>query len=94
MAAVGPGGHRGHGRRVDRPDAVDAGRHPDPGPVAQGPGALGPRVGVAVAEADLRAGQRLAVEPGPQVAGVDQGEPDPGPAGRLDQHLPIWLGSA
>ena len=41
VAAVRPGGHRGHGRRVDRPDAVDAGRHPDPGPFAEGAGALG-----------------------------------------------------
>ena len=91
-AVGGPGGDRGHGRRVDRPDAVDAGGHANPGAVAPGSGPLGPGAGVAVPEADLGAGQRLPVEPGPQVAGVDQGQPDPGPAGRLDQRLPHLVG--
>ena len=91
-AAGGPGGHGRHGRRVDRPHAVDGGPDPEPGPVAEGAGPRGPAVGVAVAETDLGAGQRPAVEPAPQVAGVEQGEPDPGPAGRLGQRLPHLVG--
>ena len=53
---------------------------------------LGPPLAVAVAEPQLRAGQRLGgtvvAQPAGQVAGVDQGDPHPGLRRRLDQRPP------
>ena len=53
------------------------------------------RVGVAVAEPELRPGQRLTVHGGGQVAGVQQGDPDAGLARRpRPARAPIAFGSA
>ncbi len=65
------GRHRPH-RVHRRADAdVAAGR-------GEGVHPLCPAVGVAVAESSLRPGERGAVDPGAQVAGVQQGDPDAG----------------
>ena len=52
--------------------------------------ALRPPVTGAVAEAQLRTGQRCAVRPGTQIAGVEQGEPDAGVGGAVDQRPAPW----
>lgn len=49
-----------------------------------GPG--GPSIGVPVAEAQLGAGEGVADAAG-QIAGVEQGDAQPGPPGRLDQRV-------
>ena len=50
--------------------------------------ALGPALGGAVAEALLRSRrERRAVEAGAEIAGVEQGQPDPGFAGGVDQRM-------
>ena len=71
---------------IDGANAVD--RRPDPDPVTRGElvDAVGPGVGVGVGETQLDLAERLA-DAAVQVAGVQQGDPDPGLAGSLDDRL-------
>ena len=77
--------HDGQRRTRYRPHRVR--RHPDPQPrsVAQRRDPLRPRVGGAVGEPALHAVDRTAVHVRGEVAGVEQGEPDPGLGGGLCQ---------
>ena len=94
---LGPGQHRRQLIRRHRADRVDRGAEPGArAELAVLPGAqrghpLGPAVPVAVAEPQLRPGQRhrraAGVQPAGQVAGVQQGDPYPGLAGGLQQRL-------
>ena len=78
-------GDRGEVLARDGTDGVDRGA--DDGAVisAQLRGSDTPGVRIGVEEAQLRRMGGRVTEPGPQVRGVEQGDPDPGLLGRLDQ---------
>jgi hypothetical protein len=75
----------------DRPHRVHGGGHPEPVVIAQHADPVRPGLGVPVVEPSLHTFQRN-VDPAAQVAGVQQGQPDPGRPRGVAQRLTHRVG--